>query len=183
MSITTRKPEFRLQLGYPEVILTRDGETEPIGSAAPGTERFGADLRRLAAEVLRAGGRLTVVLPASEVWRGQVEPGGRAPRAEWRAARARAAAALGVEADALRTVVGRPSAGLVPAAAVRRSTLAEVRTLLASVGLEALGHRRCRSLRGLRRPARASARAGRRPPSGGAARLQGWAGSPSPRSR
>ena len=136
-SITTRKPEFRLQLGYPDVILTREGETEPIGSATPGSDRFGADLRRLAAEVLRGGGRLTVVLPASEVWRGQVEPGGRAPRAEWRAARARAAAALGVDADALRTVVGRAvGAGPVPAAAVRRSTLAEVRTLLASVGLK-----------------------------------------------
>jgi len=136
-SIVTRKPEFRLQLGYPDVILTREGETEPIGIATPGSDRFGADLRRLAAEVLRGGGRLTVVLPASEVWRGQVEPGGRMPRAEWRSARARAAASLGVAPQALRTIVGRRSApGTVPAAAVRTSTLAEVRTLLASVGLK-----------------------------------------------
>lgn len=135
-SITIRKPEFRLLLGYPDVILHHEDSAEPVGSATPGTERFGADLRRLAAEVIRAGGRLTVVLPASEVWRGQVEPGGRAPRAEWRAARTRAAATLGVAPDALRTVVGpRAPGGLVPAAAVRRSTLSEVRTLLASVGL------------------------------------------------
>ena len=136
-SLSIRKPGFRLLLGYPDIILTRDDAAEPVGSAAPGSDRFGADLRRLAAEVLRCGGRLTVVLPASEVWRGQVDPGGRAPRAEWRAARARAAAALGVDADALRTVVGRSAArGPVPAVAVRRSTLAEVRTLLASVGLK-----------------------------------------------
>ena len=95
-SLSIRKPGFRLLLGYPDIILTRDDAAEPVGSAAPGSDRFGADLRRLAAEVLRCGGRLTVVLPASEVWRGQVEPGGRAPRAEWRSARARAAASLGV---------------------------------------------------------------------------------------
>jgi hypothetical protein len=135
-SISIRKPEFRLLLGYPDVVLTRVGVEEPVGSATPGSEGFAADLRRVASEVLRAGGRLTVVLPASEVWRGQLEPGGRAPRAEWQAARTRAAAALGVAPEALRTFVGRRSpGGLVPAAAVRRSTLAEVRALLASVGL------------------------------------------------
>lgn len=135
-SNSIRKPEYRLLLGYPDVVLTRVGVEDPVGTAAPGTERFGADLRRLAAEVVRAGGRLTVVLPAGEVWRGQVEPEGRAPRAEWRAARIRAAAALGVAPDALATVVGRRTAGgHVPAAAVRRSTLAEVRALLGSVGL------------------------------------------------
>ena len=105
-SLSIRKPGFRLLLGYPDIILTRDDAAEPVGSAAPGSDRFGADLRRLAAEVLRCGGRLTVVLPASEVWRGQVEPGGRAPRAEWRSARARAAASLGVAPEALRTIVG-----------------------------------------------------------------------------
>lgn len=135
-SYTIRKPGFRLLLGYPDVILLRDGEHQPVGVAHPGTSGFAADLRRLAGEVLRAGGRLTVVLPATEVWRGRVAPRNRAPRAQWRAARDRASEALGAPANSLRAVVGRTSPdGTAPAAAVRRSTLSEVRTLLESVGL------------------------------------------------
>ena len=35
-SISIRKPEFRLLLGYPDVILTREGEDEPVGTPRPG---------------------------------------------------------------------------------------------------------------------------------------------------
>ena len=46
---TTRKPEFRLLLGYPYVTLTRADRPEPIGTATPGSPAFTADLRCLAA--------------------------------------------------------------------------------------------------------------------------------------
>jgi hypothetical protein len=95
-SSTTRKPEFRLYLGYPYVTLTRDGEDEPLARAAPDQPGFAAALRAIAAEVARRRGRLEVILPAGEVWRGLLEARGRTPIDTMQAARARIAGEIGV---------------------------------------------------------------------------------------
>ena len=69
-SNSTRKPEFRLQLGYPYITLTRGGEDEAVGVAAADA----ADSRRRCAasppRSARTGGYVTAVLPDGEVWRG-----------------------------------------------------------------------------------------------------------------
>jgi hypothetical protein len=135
-SSTNRKPEFRLHLGYPYVTLTREDEGEPLCRAAPDRPGFAAALREIAAEVARQRGRVSVVLPAGEVWRGELEARGRSPIDRMQAARASIAADLGVAPADLVVVLGPEAAsGALPAAAVRRTTLAETLALLASTGI------------------------------------------------
>ncbi len=131
-----RKPEFRLYLGYPDVVLTRSDRVEPVGTAEPDTPGFGPALRRFAAEVARERGRLTVVLPRDEVWRGRLDLGGHPRAARRTAARAAIAARMGVAPSGLRVVFGRRDpAGSQPAAAVRAATLDGTRALLADASL------------------------------------------------
>ena len=128
---TTRKPEFRLLLGYAYVTLTGADRPEPIGTATPGSPAFTADLRYLVGKVARAGGRLTVVLPEAEVWRGRLEPSA-TRSARLGAARALAAAHLGIPPQEVALVVAASGAA---AAGTRRSTLAETRRLVGAVGM------------------------------------------------
>ncbi|TPE47359.1 hypothetical protein FJM51_20010, partial [Amaricoccus solimangrovi] len=130
----SRRPVFRLTLGYP--ILAVVAESPGGGAQAP-TEidlsepGYGDQLRALAVAIARAGGRLRVALPEGEVWRGLVPAGeGRA------AARAMAARALGRAPGALVLVAGAPTpAGELPVAAADRATLAEARGFLRRHGL------------------------------------------------
>jgi len=135
-SRSTRKPEFRLHMGYPYITLTREGEDTPLGLATPEAHGFVAALRGLAAEVARTHGRITVTLPAAEIWRGLLDLSGRPLVARHRAARQHVAAELGVPTQALTVVLGPQStSGETPVAAVRRDTLCEALTLLSSVGI------------------------------------------------
>ncbi len=131
---TTRRPEFRLLFGYPHITLTREDRTVPLGQVSSGSPEFTAELRDLAKEVADANGRLTVVLPEAEVWRGRVEPSGTTRSARRRSARQRAASELGVPpADVALVLADSGDA----AAATRRRTLADVRSLVGEVGLRA----------------------------------------------
>ena len=129
-----RKPGFRLRLGYPEIILEREGEDVPLARAEPGPEGYAAGLRELAA-VAPARAEVTVILPEQAVWRGQVElpRGSRAARR--RAASAAAARHLGVPADAIAVTLGEPARNGTPIAAVASSTLADTRALVTAAGL------------------------------------------------
>jgi hypothetical protein len=132
-----REPGFRLIFGIPDIVLTRDGAEPPIltmSAEAPGLIR---DLRHCAALVAAAGGaRLTVVLPAGEVWRGLPVLPGRTPFGRRQAAWRRAAAELDARPDAVAVRCGRRLAeGATPVAAVRTATLAETRRLLERAGL------------------------------------------------
>ena len=133
-SISFRRPEFRLHLGYPDIILTSAGRT--LGRVATAASGFSAALTRLTDPVRRARGRLVVVLPESEVWRGRLDLAGRG-RAERRAsARSIVAGRLGAAPDDIALALGpRDAGGSFPVAGVRRSTLVETRALLAAVGL------------------------------------------------
>jgi hypothetical protein len=130
-----RKPEFRLDLGYPEITLTCDGAEAPLATATAGGPRFAAELRRLASEVARGRGRLTAVLPESEVWRGQLALPGRTPFARRRAARETAAARLALPPGEVAVVLGPRTGGVTAVAAVRRATVAEARGLMKRAGL------------------------------------------------
>lgn len=136
-STSSRQPDFRLVFGYPNVVtLWRRGTPEPVGSAVPGSPGFFDDLRFLAAEVRARRGRLTAVLPEAEVWRGRLALTGRTPLSRRRDARAVIAEVFGEDQDAIHVVLGRAGRdGGTPVAGVRRSTLDDLRDLLASVGL------------------------------------------------
>ena len=131
---TTRRPEFRLLFGYPHITLTREDRPVPLGRVSSGSPEFTAELRDLAGEVAGAGGRLTVVLPEAEVWRGRIERSGPTRLGRRRSARRRAASELGIPASEVALVV---AASGDAAAATRLSTLAEVRSLIGEVGLRA----------------------------------------------
>ena len=148
-SISFRRPEFRLHLGYPDIILTHAGRT--LGRVATAASGFSAALTRLTEPVRRARGRLVVVLPESEVWRGRLDLAGRG-RAERRAsARSIVAGRLGAAPDDIALVLGpRDAGGSFPVAGVRRSTLLETRALARRRRPPSLGDRRRRPLPRLR---------------------------------
>ncbi len=131
---TTGRPEFRLLFGYPHITLTREDRTAPLGRVSSGSPEFTAELRDLADEVVGADGRLTVVLPEAEVWRGRIEPSGPTRLTRRRSARRRAASELGIPASDVALVVAKSGDA---AAATRLSTLADVRSLIGEVGLRA----------------------------------------------
>jgi hypothetical protein len=130
-----RKPEFRLYFGYPIISLTRAPAQEPLASATFGQPSFPDDFRGLGDEVARAGGRLTVVLPEAEVWRGRLALAARTPFGRWREARAAVAARLALAPGAVAVVLGPLGPGGTPVAAVRRETIDETRAFLAVAGL------------------------------------------------
>lgn len=135
-SSSFRRPDFRLHLSYPEVTLLRSDVPGMVRLAAPDHPAFADDLRRLAAAIADAGGRLTVILPDREVWRDRLRLAGRTPWARRREARDIAARTLGVPAGEVALSIGRRGAdGALPLAATRRQTLVEVRRMLAAVGL------------------------------------------------
>jgi len=68
-----RKPDFRLALDYPNITLCRAGRPEPVGSAMLDSPDAARQVARLGAAA--GGARVTVVLPADEVWRGTIELG------------------------------------------------------------------------------------------------------------
>jgi hypothetical protein len=135
-STSFRRPDFRLHLGYPEVTLLRSDVPGMVRLAPPDHPAFADDLRRLAAAVDSANGRLTVILPDREVWRDRPHLASRTPWTRRREAREVAARALGVPAGDVALSVGRRGAdGATPVAATRRQTVVEVRRMLAAVGL------------------------------------------------
>ena len=135
-STSSRQPEFRLQFGYPKITLRELGRPEPVAEVELDDPAIAARLRGLGATV--AGGRLVAVLPEAEVWRGTLALEARGASARRVEARARIAAALGLPAESLAATVGPADAsGRSPAAAVRRSTLAEARTFLGQARLRA----------------------------------------------
>ena len=135
-SPTSRKPEFRLVFGYPSITLVEQGRPEPVAEVDLADPALATRLRVLGGTVARARGRLTVVLPESEVWRGAFELRGATPLARRTEARGAAAARMAIPQGDLATVLGpRDAAGRTPVAAVRRSTLAETRAFLRQTGL------------------------------------------------
>ena len=142
----SRRPVFRLTLGYPILTVAAEARAEdrpPEGAARPAraapaapTEidlsrpRYADQLRALGVAIRRARGTLRVVLPEAEVWRGLVA----GPEAE-AAARRAAAAALGTAPAALVLVAGPPGAEGRPFAAATRATLSEARAFLRRHGL------------------------------------------------
>lgn len=136
-SSSFRRPDFRLHLSYPEVTLLRSDIPGMTRLAAPDHPAFADDLRRLAAAIDTSNGRLTVILPDREVWRGRPRLTARVPWARRGEARSIAAQALGVPPGDVALSMGRRgSDGTVPLAATRRQTLVEVRRMLAAVGLK-----------------------------------------------
>ncbi|MFO1143897.1 MAG: hypothetical protein U1E59_16270 [Amaricoccus sp.] len=131
-----RKPEYRLRLGYPEVVLEREGCAAPLATAVPEPGGYAACLDEIAAAVVPAGAPLTIVLPEPAVWRGRVDlpPGTRAARQ--RAARAAAAPHLGVPAEAVVVTLGTPTRTGTPVAAVAHATLDDTHALVAAAGLK-----------------------------------------------
>ncbi len=139
------KPEFRLAMDYPHITVTRH-DARVSGDAAPdapvraydlASPTLVAELRRLGAEIRAARGRLTVILPAGEVWRGRLALGEAKPRERGNIARSQAAQAMGLPMAALAVRLGRLDRdGTLPAAAVPRETLAETRAFLARAGLK-----------------------------------------------
>ncbi len=136
-SISFRKPEFRLHLGYPDIVLTSAGRT--LGRAGTDAADFRSALGRLAETVKRARGRLVAVLPEGEVWRGRLDLAG-GNRTAWRAsARSIVAGRLCTTPDDVTVVLGaRATDGSFSVAGVRHSTLVETRALLAAVDLRPL---------------------------------------------
>ena len=143
------KPEFRLAMNHTHITITRHdvgARRDPGTGEAPepeprafdlGSPTLIADLRRLGAEIRAARGRLTVILPEGEVWRGRLALGEAKPRERGRIARAQAAAAMGLPLTALAVRLGRLDRdGTLPAAAVSHQTLAETRSFLARAGLK-----------------------------------------------
>ena len=133
-SISFRKPEFRLYLGYPDIVLKSAGRT--LGRVATEAADFRSALGRLAEVVRQARGRLVAVLPEGEVWRGRLDLAGRDRTERSRSARMIVAGRLGATPDDVTVVLGaRAVDGSFPVAGVRCSTLLETRALLAAVGL------------------------------------------------
>ena len=132
---TTRRPEFRLLFGYPHVALTRPDRPAPLRRASPGSPAFTTELRVSPRKCSRAGGRLTVDPAAGRALaqparscrphprrRGAAPPATRRGRARPHAGAKLAIAGTGTGDTAIAT---------------RHSTLAEVRSLIATVGLRA----------------------------------------------
>ncbi len=132
-----RKPEYRLRLGYPDIILERAGSTTPLAVASPGPAGYAAGLREVAAAAPPGRTPVTVVLPESAVWRGQLELSNGSRAARRRAAQAAAARHLDVPADAIVVALGVRTASGTPVAAVARSALADTQALVAASGLRA----------------------------------------------
>src|SRR5690606_18765400 len=94
------KPEFRLAMNHTHITITRHdvgARRDPGTGEAPepeprafdlGSPTLIADLRRLGAEIRAARGRLTVILPEGEVWRGRLALGEAKPRERGHIARA-----------------------------------------------------------------------------------------------
>ncbi|MFO1208531.1 MAG: hypothetical protein U1E40_04825 [Amaricoccus sp.] len=130
-----RKPEYRLRLGYPEIVLEREGCAAPLATAAPEADGYAAGLGEIAAAAIPAGAPVTVVLPEPAVWRGRVDLPHGTRAARRRAARAAAAPHLGVAADAVAVTLGTPTRDGTPVAAVAHATLDDTRALVAAAGL------------------------------------------------
>ena len=135
-STSSRKPEFRLLFGYPSITLVEQGRSEPVAEVDLAGPALATRLHALGGTVARAGARLTVVLPESEVWRGSIELRGATPLARRAEARGAAAARMAAAPGDLAAVLGpRDASGRTPVVAVRRSTLAETRGFLRRAGL------------------------------------------------
>lgn len=123
-SIFSRKPALRLTLSDSEVTLARGHSDAPLATASVGAPDFAARMEALAQCAREAGGRLTVVLPKAEVWRGALPLAGRGAAARRAAARRSIAAEHGMDPDALNVALGRRGAdGRGAVAAVHRDTL------------------------------------------------------------
>ncbi|MCB1376355.1 MAG: hypothetical protein KDJ78_19665, partial [Rhodobacteraceae bacterium] len=88
------RPGFRLRFACAAITLDRSDRPGELRVLNPDAPDLLTDLRALAAEIAASRGRLTVELPASEVWRGPVPGLGRLGREK--AARDRVAARLGL---------------------------------------------------------------------------------------
>src|SRR5690606_6383453 len=133
-SISIRRPEFRLYLSYPDIILTSG--TRTLGRVATSAAALRSELDRLLEPVRRARGRLVAVLPESEVWRGYLDLAGDSRAARRAGARSAVAERIAAAPDDVAVVLGpRDADGFFPVAGVRRSSLVETRTLLAAFGL------------------------------------------------
>lgn len=134
-----REPDFRLTLAYPVITLTEFGQAEPLAEVDLASPDIVADMRALGAAVTRAGARLTVVLPESEVWRGTLDLTAQTrTEAERRSHAADVLCALlSLPQGSLRAVVGEAPAdgGPTPIAAISAATLAETCAFLRNAGL------------------------------------------------
>jgi hypothetical protein len=127
-------PGYRLVLGYPDVVLFQDGVEAPLCTARLDDVDGARSLRALADAA--GGGRMRVILPEAEIWRGSIQgrPGDLLRRR--RRARHEAATAMRLPPSALVLSVGarRPD-GSIPLAAARRATVRETCGFLARYGL------------------------------------------------
>lgn len=130
------RPGFRLRFACAAITLDRSDRPGELRVLNPDAPDLLTDLRALAAEIAASRGRLTVELPASEVWRGPVPGLGRLGREK--AARDRVAARLGLPPAAVSLRIGgRDAGGATQVAAVATETVAETRRFLAQAGLRA----------------------------------------------
>ncbi len=130
------KPGFRLRFAYSAITLDRSDRPGELRVFNPDDPDLSGELSQVAAEIACCQGRLTVELPASEVWRGPVSGLGRLRRD--RTARGKVAARLGLPPSALSLRIGRRGAGgETPVAAVASATIAETRRFLEQAGLHA----------------------------------------------
>lgn len=124
-----RRPVFRLVFGRDDARLHGPRGGPPLHSVRLDAPDLDAQLREVGRVVGSAGGRVTVEIPASEVWSAHVAGPGRIGR--WFAARRAASRALGLPARRIAVSAANPAA----AAAVTRATLAQTRRYLGSVGI------------------------------------------------
>ncbi len=128
----TRKPAFRLALGYPDIHLV-DGEPgQVILRASQDSPGFARDLRAMAAVSRNA--QVTALLPENAIWRGEIPVPERADISAEDSARETAAQALGLAGSSLAIAIAPARSGVVRAAAVPMSILVETRDFLASTG-------------------------------------------------
>ncbi|HMR60705.1 MAG TPA: hypothetical protein PKD62_09255, partial [Amaricoccus sp.] len=130
------RPGFRLRFACAAITLDRSDRPGELRVLNPDAPDLLTELRALAAEIAASRGRLTVELPASEVWRGPVPGLGRLGREK--AARDRVAARLGLPPAAVSLRFGgRDAGGATQVAAVATETVAETRRFLTQAGLRA----------------------------------------------
>lgn len=135
-SSSFRRPDFRLSFDYPIITLTESGQAEPLAEVDLSGNDLAQRMRALSGRVTRSRGRLTVVLPEEEVWRGKVALAAQSPRARRAEARSVAAAQMGLAPAEISAELGEPDAeGHYPIAVARHSTLAETRGFLRQSGL------------------------------------------------